>query len=357
MGRFSGLFQFNHYAGRRPTPSVVGALIGVAALLVTATVLSVGLNTPVAQSAERSALELEAKIPLGDGKGRIDHMAYDPKRNRIIAAEVANNTARVVDLRDQRVIHVVTGLTEPQGIGYVPSSDMIYVANGGDGSVRLFHAEDLRPAGRIELGEDADNVRVDVSGTRVFVGYGSGALAIIDPANRTRIADIPLKAHPEGFQVSRADSRIFVNLPKTRELAILDRAAGSQIATIPMSRGGNFPMALDEAAQRILLVFRDPPGLGVFSATDGRRVTIGEACGDADDLFLDPKRRRVYISCGDGHIDVLDAQSPTYQRISRIPTARGARTSFFTPAVDRFLLAVPASAERSAELWSFRPMP
>src|SRR5262249_57588539 len=48
------------------------------------------------------------------------------------------DTVGVVDLNEQKVQHVITGLKEPQGVGYVPSSDTLFVANGGDRAVLLF---------------------------------------------------------------------------------------------------------------------------------------------------------------------------------------------------------------------------
>ena len=207
------------------------------------------------------------------------------------------------------------------------------------------------------MGDDADNVRVDAAASRVFVGYGRGGLAIIDPAGRRKIADIVLRAHPESFQLASASGRAFVNLPQTREIAVLDLAAGKQVAAWPMSSGGNFPMALDEAAHRVLVMFRSPAGLGVFSMRDGAIVARVEACGDADDIFVDAKRHRVYVSCGDGFVDVFDAQGNAYVRIAHVPTAAGARTSLFVPERDRLFLAVPARPGQPAEIWVFRPVP
>jgi hypothetical protein len=51
--------------------------------------------------------------------------------------------------------------------------------------VRVLRGDDLAPQGHLELGRDADNVRVDARRNRVLVGYGKGALAVIDPAGRT----------------------------------------------------------------------------------------------------------------------------------------------------------------------------
>ena len=88
--------------------------------------------------------------------------------------------------RPRRLLGRITGLKEPQGVGYVPSTDVLYVANAGDGSVRLFRGADFKETGRIDLGDDADNVRIDTVGRRVFVGYGKGALAVIDTESNAR---------------------------------------------------------------------------------------------------------------------------------------------------------------------------
>jgi hypothetical protein len=76
---------------------------------------------------------------------------------------------------------------------------------------------------------------------------------------------------------------------------------------------------------------------------------------DADDLFVDAKRHRVCVSCGEGVIDVFDSQ--TYRRLARIPTVAGARTSFFSPEIGRFMLALRATAREPAAIWLFRPVP
>lgn len=328
-----------------------------ACIFVGTATLSLLNDRPSAQTAASLPLQLETKIPLGDVIGRIDHMAIDLNRNRLFVAELGNDTVGVVDLKERKVVHVITGLREPQGVAYLPSSDMLYVANAGDGSVRLFRASDYAPTGRIDLGDDADNIRLDIAADRILVGYGSGALAVIDLKSGKKIANIPLKAHPESFQLDRSTGRIFVNVPKAREIAVVDRHAGRQISSWPMRNETNFPMALDQEAQRVLVVFRSPATLGVFSMQDGVTVTTVETCGDADDIFVDAKRYRVYVSCGDGFMDVFDTQGSAYRRVTKIPTALGARTALFVPEIDRVFLAVRAMSGEPAAIWVFRPTP
>jgi hypothetical protein len=79
--------------------------------------------------------------------------------------------------------------------------------------------------------------------------------------------------------------------------------------------------------------------------------------GDADDLFVDAKRSRIYVSCGEGFLDVFDARAGDYRRLARVPTARGARTSYYVPLMDRLFLAVRAASSEPAAVWVYRPAP
>src|SRR5258708_4193989 len=140
-----------------------------------------------AQSADASPLQLETKIVLGDVRGSIDHMAIDLKRQRLFVAELGNDSVGIVDLANRKMIHRIPGLKEPQGVGYEPSTDMLYVANAGDGSVRLFEGNDYKPAGQIELGSDADNIRAlmpRLSESSSDMAAGRWPSSILRPAAR-----------------------------------------------------------------------------------------------------------------------------------------------------------------------------
>jgi hypothetical protein len=305
------------------------------------------------------ALVLEATVPLSNVSGRIDHMAVDLGRKRLFVAELGNNTVDVVDLGTGKPVHRITGLREPQGVGYAGKADLLLVANAGDGTVRLFRGEDFAPVGSIALGDDADNVRIDPSNGSAVVGYGNGGLAVIDPSRREVVAQIPLAAHPEGFQIDPADRRAFVNVPDAEQIAVVDLAGRRTADTwrMPGARA-NFPMALDPAGNLLATVYRKPPRLVLLDRRSGTLVAEATACGDADDVSFDAPRRRIYVSCGSGEVAVFLIESTGVRSLPSVKTASGARTSLFVPELDRLFVAQRAGLLASdGAMFVFRPVP
>ena len=336
--------------------SKYGAIHVFVGLVLAGLTLEVSPSTGLAQQ-DGELLVLESKVPLGAVNGRIDHLGFDAWRKQVFIAELDNNTVGVVDLGSARLLHRISGLSAPQGVDYVPSVDMLFVANGGDGTIRVFKGGDFTPTGLQSLDSDADNVRVDPKTAYVYVGFGAGALAVIDPATRMKIKDIALPAHPESFQINRTTRQIFVNLPNAGSIVVLGKMGDVPQATWSTANDqGNFAMALDEENQRVLVVFRNPPKVSARDIRTGAVVAEHDTCGDVDDVFLDTKRRRVYVTCGDGFIDVLNA-SADYARLDRIVTRRGARTSLFLTSLDRLAVAARANGSEPAELWIYRATP
>ena len=144
-------------------------------------------------------------------------------------------------------------------------------------------------------------------------------------------------------------------MPDAREISVVDLAGGSKQSLPTQGAGANFPMAIDAAAHRVLVVFRSPPTLMALSSQDGHVAAKIETCGDADDVFVDRKRGRVYVSCGEGVVDVLEPDEAGYRRLARVPTVAGARTSLFVPELDRLFVAVRAGSNEPAAIWVFRP--
>jgi DNA-binding beta-propeller fold protein YncE len=311
------------------------------------------------EAEEAGPLRLIQAIPLHNVEGRIDHMAVDLKGQRLFVAALGNNTVEVLDLRADKHIHSITGLHEPQGVGFIPEFNRIFVANAKSGACDVFDGSSFKLIKTIKFSDDADNIRYDATARRVYVGYGSGGLGIIDAANSDQIGDIKLDGHPESFQLEKSGPRIFANIPTSQKIVVLDREKRATITSWPTAGAtANFPMALDETHHRLFVGFRKPPRLVVFDTESGKAVAHLDSPGDADDIFYDNSRRRIYVSGGDGSIGIFQQNDADhYKTMTKIPTASGARTSLFVPELSRFYLAVPHRGAQTAEVRVYEAAP
>jgi DNA-binding beta-propeller fold protein YncE len=270
-------------------------------------------------------------------------------------AALGNGTVEVIDVNGDKPPQSIRGLSDPQGVAYADKADLIFVAN----AVRAFRAADLAAVGKIDLHRDADNIRIDPRNGNVVVGYGNGSLAIIDPMTRAEIGTATLQGHPEGFQIEPMTGRVFVNVPDAGQIAVVDLDTRRQTATWKtLGAGSNFPMALDPAKGVLAVIFRSPPKLMLLDTKSGKVVVTLPVCADADDVFFDAKRTRIYVSCGAGEIAVFQRYGEDYRPLAAVTTTSGARTSLFVPELDRLFLAVRAGLLGSdASIQVYRPTP
>lgn len=305
----------------------------------------------------QTSLALVATIDLPGVDGRIDHLAVDPDAQRLYVAALGNNTVEVLDLRRGSRAKSLPGFREPQGIAVLPDVKLVAIANGQGEGIQFIDAGDYHPGRAVRLGDDSDNVRYDLAAKRLLVGFGGGALAAISPADGKALGEAKLSGHPESFQFERSGSRVFVNVPTADQIAVVDRRAMKVIDTwTVVGAKANFPMALDEANHRLFVGCRRPAKMLVYDTTSGKQLASFDIVGDTDDLFYDAARKRLYVSGGEGYVDVFQEQDANrFSRVAHVATAAGARTSLFVPEQNRLYLAVPHRGSQKAEIRIYEP--
>jgi DNA-binding beta-propeller fold protein YncE len=320
--------------------------------------LSLFIFSGTTKAAELLPLKLIQTIAIPDVKGRIDHFAVDLKSERLFVAALGNNTVEIVDMHSGKCIQTIVGLHEPQGIMFVPQFNKIYVASGGSGNCDIFDGNSFKLTGSVKFSDDADNIRYDPEMKLIYVGFGQ-AVGIINSSTDKLVGDIKLAAHPESFQLEKMGHKIFVNIPSANQIAVLDREKRNVFAIWPLENAsGNFPMALDEKNHRLFIGCRNPGKLLVIDSMTGKKIDEIISSGDADDICYDNATGRIYMSCGEGFIDVFKASDENhYARIAKITTAPGARTSIFIPEIRRFYLAVPYNNREIAKILVYETAP
>lgn len=296
-------------------------------------------------------LTLDKVISMPDVKGRIDHMDVNLKDQVVYIAALGNNTLEVADLKNGKIIYSISGLDEPQGVGYIPQTHEIFVANGGNGDCYFYNAITYQKVATIHLASDADDVRYDSADRKLYVGYGSGGIAVIDPATHLTIVDIKLPAHPEAFVVDGKYKMLYVNVPDKNMIGVIDLKQG-QLIDKWISNGlhANFPISYDASNRYLFVGYRHPAKLLVLNSKTGKEITSAAMVADVDDLYFDPKSSNVFISGGGGNINIFHYESQTIKQIANIPTRMGARTSLLIPELRLYILAVRAAAGKNAEL-------
>ena len=295
---------------------------------------------------------LKQTIALPGVEGRIDHMELDAAGERLFVCALGNNTVEVLDLRKGERIHSITGFGSPQGIAYISDLNRFFVANDKGGIFKIYDANSFQPVGEVDLKDDADNVRYDDAAKKIYVGFGSGGIAIVNVSDGKQVGSIKLSAHPEAFELEKQGKRIFVNVPNSRHVAVIDREKGEVVTTWKTDLAfGNFPMALDEANHRLFVGCRIPSKLVVLNTDSGDAVTKIDISGDPDDVFYDNKRHRIYAICGAGKIDIIEqTDANSYKAFAKVDTASGARTGLFVPEQDTLFVAVPHRGSQQAEI-------
>lgn len=288
--------------------------------------------------------------------GRIDHLTLDGKKKRIFVAALGNNTVEVVDLNTSKVIHTIKGLSEPQGIVYIPESNTIFVSNGGNGECIAFDANTYQKMATVKLVGDADNVRYDSIDKRIYVGYGDGGIAIIDANTYKLIADVKLSGHPESFQIDKAAKRIYVNVPDERQIEVIDIEKQLVVNRLKMTvASSNFPMCLDESNNRLFIGCRHQPKLLIIDTQTGKTISSYDIDRDIDDVFFDSQKKQIYLSCGEGYIDVFTQKDPnTYISVEKVSSSSGARTSLFVPELNQLIVASPSGFNGDAVLLVYK---
>jgi DNA-binding beta-propeller fold protein YncE len=315
---------------------------------------------PIAHTQEREAPPVREvqEIPLPGVQGRLDHFTIDAKRKRVIFSGLGNDTVQVVDVFAGRMIHQIDGLAQPQGTLYLAEWDKLFVANSANGRVNVYDGTKFTLLDYIDFGEgsDPDNLRYDPAAKKIYLGYGDGAIAVIDPVTDKRLAtEYKFEGHPEGFQLETKGPRIFVNVADTKNIQVINRQTGKVLTwTLPDGHSANFPMVLDEANRRIFIGTRKPSRFTVLDMDSGKVVASLPTAGDMHDMFYDVDRKRIYVAGGEGFLSVVQqVDADHYTDMGKFPTAIGTRTGVWYAKRDRLYIAAPPSGVLGARLLVF----
>src|SRR5579872_1956668 len=231
------------------------------------------------QAQDPTALILKSRIAISNVDGRIDHFSADVKGRRLFLSALGNHTVEVIDVKAGKRLGTIADLAEPQGVYYDPSTNRLFVACRMDGTTKVLDAGSFQLLQTVKFSGDADNIRFDAARRRIVVGYGDGALALLD-SNGKKSGEIALDAHPESFQLEKTGTRVFVNVPDRQEIQVADLVKNAVLARWPVTSAlKNYPMALDDAHHRLFIGCRAPARMLVIDTETGKQTASVEIVG------------------------------------------------------------------------------
>jgi DNA-binding beta-propeller fold protein YncE len=300
-------------------------------------VLAVALSAPAAE------LELVQTLQSKGKAGGLDHVALDTKRGHLLLANKANNTLDFIDLKDGKLIKQKDGQTAIQGVTYVADFDRIFVGLGTGGLCNVINPENYNVVKSFNFKDDADNVRYNPVAKVVYVAHAEKALGVIDAQKSIVKTDIKLPAGAESFVIEAKRPRMYLVTPSPCQMVVIDTDKNAVDTTYPIkSSSGAHTIALDEANHRVFIGCHKEPMMVVLDTETGKEVATVPLPGDNDDLWFDAKTKRLYASCGEGALVVLEQRdADQYKVLEKIDTVKGARTCFYDPESKRLYLAVP----------------
>jgi DNA-binding beta-propeller fold protein YncE len=331
--------------------------------------LVLGLIGPAVLAAQQPfSLVQSIEMPEVPAGPYADHMAIDLKGQRLFTTPQANKAVDVLDLKTGKVLHTIPGFGNPHAILYRGDRNRIFVTDGGVGALRVFDATTYREVKSIKLELDADGIAYDQETGYLYVSNGGDAagkdytlISIIDTQREERIGEIRVDAPGlEAMAIDHGTGRLFVNLPESSSIAVIDLRRRSVIAMWRLTRGKeNMAFAFDAAQKRLYVGCRDTDVRGSIVVVDtetGRELDRLPIGGWVDSVFYDSARGRVYASTGVGEVFTYERQSNgSYRALEPVDTAVMAKTSLYSAEMDRLFVAAPHLGGSTSKVLVFQP--
>ena len=278
-----------------------------------------------------------AALPLGAPE-RWDYVVADAPSGRVYVAH--GDRLSVVDGRALKPVGEVTGVKGGTHGTYVAASAGLgFTDDGQAGKAVAFDLASLAVKAVLPAAADADAIAGE--GNRVYVMDGdSGLVTVIDAQGPTVVATITIGG---SLEAAAPDGRghLFVNAAERGEVVRIDTMSNAVSARWPVADCKSpHGMAIDPTGHRLFTTCENGR-MDVLDTDSGREVASAPIGLGTDSAGFDSVRRRVFSSNGkDGTISVIQqVDANTYRPLQPVKTQVGARTMAVDTATGRLFVA------------------
>jgi DNA-binding beta-propeller fold protein YncE len=282
------------------------------------------------------------KIAVG-GEGGWDYLTVDSEAKRLYVSR--GNRVVVIDLAKEAVVGELPDTPGVHGMALVPELGKGFTSNGGDATVTVFDTKTLKAIGKIEARGIPDAILYDAASKRVFTfNHRTDDATVIDAAGDKVVGTINFEAEPEAA-VADGKGHVYVNLRSSSEVAEIDAASLQILHRWPLAPGVR-PNGLGfDAKHRRLFSTCGNQMMVVMDADSGSVLGTAEIGRGSDGCVFDPGKGLAYSSNGDGTLSVVGETEPgKFATVSTIPTQPSARTMALDPKTHRVYLSAATMA-------------
>ncbi|MCS7091085.1 MAG: hypothetical protein NZM03_10295 [Limisphaera sp.] len=308
------------------------------------------------QCAVSPALEEEQRWPLPTSTRQLGGLAFDAERSRLFVAVPGEEAIYILNLQDGRWSRPLQA-PRPHVLWYEARPDLLYVgtvAHGGQ--IKILDLQSRRTLKTIGHVPDLVQILRDTASFRLYATYGEGALAVIHADTGVHTLSVMLPARPGQFAIERTGHRIFVNVPRSNAVAVVDRLSREMTEVWELEgMQDNMTMALDED-RGLLFVGSATQPLVIACKTQGKReIARLTTHGSVQWLFADPTRQRLLAGTNRGRCQLwrYDVHA-VFVPLDPLELPTGETSALYDPTHGRLYVALSAGGGRPGSIRAYQ---
>ena len=243
------------------------------------------------------------------------------------------------------------------GVALLMDRNIAFITRSEENTVDVFDPTSLRLLTRIPVADDADAILYVPSAQLVYVANGDAKIAtLIDPEKRMTVGTVPLPGKPEFPALDSQSGVLYQNLEDIDSVVAIDLAKREVIGQWSLAPcAGPTGMAIDSEQRRLFAVCSGNATLVVFDLESHRVITSLKIGGGPDSVAFDGTLHRIYSAGKAGRLTVVQQDGANaYRVLDEIRTHYGAHTLVLDP-VSRRLFVGYASLFAHPRIGVFSP--
>jgi DNA-binding beta-propeller fold protein YncE len=224
------------------------------------------------------------------------------------------------------------------GVALLMDRNVAFITRSEENTVDVFDPTSLRLLTRIPVADDADAILYVPSAQLVYVANGDAKIAtLIDPQKRMTVGTVPLPGKPEFPAMDSQTGVLYQNLEDINSIVAVDLAKREVIGQWSLAPcEGPTGMAIDSEQRRLFAVCSRNATLVVFDLESHRVITSLKIGGGPDSVAFDGTLHRIYSAGKAGRLTVVQQDDPNaYRVLDEIRTHYGAHTLVLDPVSHR----------------------